>query len=130
MESGDLDLAFCSAPAPDGPFEALELMSDPYVLVVPADHELAGRRERVARRSRRPRVDRLEHLLQRRRRRGGAARVSGTSSGYAFRSDDNGTVQGLVAAGFGAALVPLLAVTPGDDAGSGAGARAGGAAPP
>ena len=28
----------------------------------------------------------------------------------AFRSDDNGTVQGLVGAGFGAALVPLLTV--------------------
>ncbi len=34
---------------------------------------------------------------------------------YAFQSDDNGTLQGLVAAGFGAALVPLLAVSPGDD---------------
>ncbi|MEP6892832.1 MAG: LysR family transcriptional regulator substrate-binding protein, partial [Gaiellaceae bacterium] len=33
----------------------------------------------------------------------------------AFRSDDNGTVQGLVAAGFGVALAPLLAVMPGDD---------------
>ena len=32
-----------------------------------------------------------------------------------FRSDDNGTLQGLVAAEFGAALVPLLAVIPGDD---------------
>lgn len=34
---------------------------------------------------------------------------------YAFRSDDNGTVQGLVAAGYGVALTPLLAVTPGDE---------------
>jgi DNA-binding transcriptional LysR family regulator len=34
---------------------------------------------------------------------------------YAFRSDDNGTLQGLVAAGFGAALTPLLAIAPGDD---------------
>jgi len=34
---------------------------------------------------------------------------------YAFRSDDNGTLQGLVAAEFGVALVPLLAVIPGDD---------------
>ena len=33
----------------------------------------------------------------------------------AFRSDDNGTVQGLVAAGFGAALVPLLAVDQADE---------------
>ena len=41
VESGELDLAFCSPPLPDGPFEALELMSDPYVLVVPADSPLA-----------------------------------------------------------------------------------------
>jgi len=34
---------------------------------------------------------------------------------YAFRSDDNTTLQGLVAAGFGVALTPLLAVLPGDD---------------
>jgi DNA-binding transcriptional LysR family regulator len=34
---------------------------------------------------------------------------------YAFRSDDNGTVQGLVASGFGVALTPLLAIAPGDD---------------
>ena len=34
---------------------------------------------------------------------------------YAFRSDDNGTLQGLVAAGFGVALSPLLAISPGDD---------------
>ena len=41
IESGDLDLAFCSPPLPDGPFEALSLMSDPYVFAVPADHPLA-----------------------------------------------------------------------------------------
>ena len=34
---------------------------------------------------------------------------------YAFRSDDNTTLQGLVAAHFGVALMPLLAVQQGDD---------------
>jgi DNA-binding transcriptional LysR family regulator len=33
-----------------------------------------------------------------------------------FRSDDNGTVQGLVGAGMAAALVPLLAADGADDA--------------
>jgi DNA-binding transcriptional LysR family regulator len=42
-------------------------------------------------------------------------RERGYGVDYAFRSDDNSTVQGLVAAGFGVALVPLLAVSPGDD---------------
>ena len=41
IESGELDLAFCSPPLPDGPFDMLELMSDPYVLLVPAE-SLAG----------------------------------------------------------------------------------------
>ena len=35
----------------------------------------------------------------------------GVTVDVAFRSDDNGTVQGLVGAGFGAALVPLLRST-------------------
>src|SRR6187402_2946600 len=38
IESGELDLAFCSPPLPDGPFDMLELMSDPYVLLVPAEN--------------------------------------------------------------------------------------------
>ena len=43
-------------------------------------------------------------------------RERGYGLDYAFRSDDNGTLQGLVAAGFGVALLPLLAVAaPGDE---------------
>ena len=38
------------------------------------------------------------------------ALLRGVNVGIGFRSDDNGTVQGLVGAGFGAALVPLLTV--------------------
>ena len=41
IESGDIDLAFCSLPVPEGPFEATELMTDPYVLLVPSDTPLA-----------------------------------------------------------------------------------------
>ena len=41
IESGAIDLGFCSLPVPDGPFDAIELITDPYVLVVPADHPLA-----------------------------------------------------------------------------------------
>ena len=42
IEGGEIDLAFCSPPLPDGPFDSLPLMTDPYVLVVPADHALAS----------------------------------------------------------------------------------------
>jgi molybdate transport repressor ModE-like protein len=113
VESGDIDLAFCSLPFEEGPFDALELMSDPYVLVVPADNGLAAR-ELAS-------LADLEDLpligsqtcnsgvvLER------ELRERGAEPTYAFRSDDNGTVQGLVAAGYGVALVPLLSVMPGD----------------
>jgi DNA-binding transcriptional LysR family regulator len=114
IETGDLDLAFCSLPLPEGPFEGVALMTDPYVLVVPADHALATRKSASL-------ADigdlaligsqtcasgiRLEEDLH----------THGFKVEYAFRSDDNGTVQGLVAAGYGVALTPMLAVMPGDE---------------
>ncbi len=114
IESGRLDLAFCSAPLPDGPFDTLELMRDPYVFLVPAGHPVASAGSCS--------LTDLEELALI----GSSTCSSGldaeqalTDAGhtfeYAFRSDDNGTIQGLVAAEFGAALVPLLAVIPGDD---------------
>ena len=113
IESGDLDLAFCSPPLPDGPFDSLDLMSDPYVLVVPFDHELASRKSAS--------LDDLGDFplvgssacssgLQLEQ----GLRDEGFEPAFTFRSDDNGTVQGLVAAGYGAALVPVLSVMPGD----------------
>jgi DNA-binding transcriptional LysR family regulator len=113
VESGNLDLAFCSPPLPEGPFEARELMSDPYVLVVPADHRLAARSTAgLADVAELPLVGpqrcasnaQVEHAFAER----------GLELAFAFRSDDNTTVQGLVAAGYGAALVPLLSVVTGD----------------
>src|SRR5919202_1218441 len=41
VERGELDLAFADLPLTDGPFDSVELLRDPYVLVVPADSELA-----------------------------------------------------------------------------------------
>jgi DNA-binding transcriptional LysR family regulator len=114
IESGDLDLAFCSPPLPDGPFAALELMEDPYVLVVPTDSSLAKKKSAsILDVGDLPLIGsqtcssglRLEADL----------RGQGIEVEYAFRTDDNGTVQGLVAAGYGVALSPLLAVTPGDE---------------
>jgi DNA-binding transcriptional LysR family regulator len=114
VESGDLDLAFCSLPLPDGPFEGIDLMRDPYVLLVSADHELAKRRAAsLADLGDIPLIG--SHTCTSATRIEAALRDQGYTVEYAFRSDDNGTVQGLVAAGYGAALAPLLAVSPGDD---------------
>jgi DNA-binding transcriptional LysR family regulator len=113
VERGDLDLAFCSPPLPSGPFEAAELMSDPYILLVPADSPLARRRSAS--------LDNLGDLplIASHACRSGeiveaALREAGYETTYAFRSDDNGTVQGLVAAGVGVALWPLLAAATDD----------------
>jgi len=112
LEHGELDLALCSLPLPDGPFEAVELMDDPYILLVPAAGRFAGRNSlSLGELDSTPIVGcsatgvKLENAL----------RATGHKLEFAFRSDNNGTLQGLVAAGFGIALVPLLAVGPGDD---------------
>jgi DNA-binding transcriptional LysR family regulator len=115
VEHGDLDLAFVMLPIDEGPFETLELMHDPYVLVVAADSPLAKRRkpptardlvgvDLIGFRACRSIPEVEAHL-----------RVDGVDPTVVFRSDDNGTVQGLVAAGMGAAFVPLLTVEPNDD---------------
>jgi len=114
VERGELDLAFAMLPALEGPFESDVLLRDPYVLLVPAGHDLAGSGRAsltelgeltlIANRACRSTALAEGELVQR-----------GVSVDVAFRSDDNGTVQGLVGAGFGAALVPLLAVDPRDD---------------
>jgi DNA-binding transcriptional LysR family regulator len=114
IERGELDLAFCGLPVPTGPYEALELMTDPYVLLVPADSPLTAREAaRLTDLNELPVISSLScpgrHAAEQ------ALREQGHEPNFVFRSDDNGTVQGLVAAGFGVALVPLLTVAPGDE---------------
>jgi len=114
VERGELDLTFAMLPLPASPFEAAELLCDPYVLVVAADSPLVVRREAPGMREiaglpligfRQCRsVTQVESHL----------RASGIEPHFVFRSDDNGTIQALVAAGMGVALVPLLTVEPGD----------------
>jgi DNA-binding transcriptional LysR family regulator len=109
VERGELDVAFAMPPLLEGPFESAELLRDPYVLLVPAEHHLAalsrtslddlGDLTLIGNRACRSTALAEDELAQR-----------GVAVDVAFRSDDNGTVQGLVGAGFGAALVPLLTV--------------------
>jgi DNA-binding transcriptional LysR family regulator len=113
VERGELDLTFTMLPPIDGPFEVLELMRDPYVLLVPADSPLAekgqvslreiGEQPLVSNRFCRSVEQVHDHL-----------RARGVQPQVIFRSDDNGTVQGVVAAGLGAALVPRLTVDESD----------------
>ena len=108
VERGKLDLAFTSLPLAEGPFEAVELLRDPFVLLVSAGSPLAARAEPPSRRELanlpligyRSDSEEVEARL----------RARGVEPRIVFRSDDNGTIHGLVGAGVGAAVIPTLGV--------------------
>lgn len=115
VERGELDLTFTMLPLPSGPCEFLELMRDPYVLVVAADSPLADRDRPPTPRE----LAQLPLIANRHCRSLGPGldvlRTSGHEPRIVFRSDDNGTVQGVAAAGMGVALVPRLTVDETDE---------------
>src|SRR5437660_772234 len=96
------------SPPQDGPFEVRKLMTDPYVVVIAADSPLVRRGLKASDLNGLPMVgsqhgkhqDLAEDFL------GGR----GVRPRVVFRSNDNGTVQAMVASGLGFALAPLLAV--------------------
>jgi DNA-binding transcriptional LysR family regulator len=115
VERGELDLAFVVFPLQDGPFDAVELLSDPYVLLVRADSELAaaGRPIAVRQLAARPLIGyrnlRRVHLPEARL----GSRVS--DANIVFRSDDDDTIHALVAEGIGVAVIPWLSYNPHDE---------------
>jgi DNA-binding transcriptional LysR family regulator len=112
VERGDLDLTFADLPLVDGPFESVELMRDPYVLVVASDSELADR-ERPPSVREMAELDLISHKHCRTVQR--LDSLFGRPLDFVFRSDHNQTVQALVAAGVGSALVPRLTMDPADE---------------
>ena len=114
VESGELELSFADLPLPEGPFGSVEIMRDPYVLLVPASSPLVERKnvalDDVAE------LPLIGHQTCRVFPRVEAElRAQGAEPNIVFRSDIIGTVQALVAAGVGIAIVPRLAVDPGDE---------------
>src|SRR5262249_34056806 len=131
VASGDLDLAFTTMPLLDGPFAAVELLRDPWMVLQKRDAPL----QRIKNFNHKPIAEVTEddksylvgsveagdlnecpmipyrlclstlHLES-------YLRQHGISPHTVFRTDDNGTMRGLVAAGIGAALMPRLAVEP------------------
>ena len=96
------------AGAAGGPFEHIELLRDPYVLLTKAGTPLARRESAptLAEIGRMPLIAYsrstygIEALL----------RSRGIAPHVVFRSDESGAVQRMVAAGIGSALVPRLAI--------------------
>jgi len=114
VENGELDVAFVLPPFGDAPLETIELLRDPYVLVVVRTSPLASANvtPTLARIAEGPligfRACRSMGPFE------AALRAAGCEPAFAFRTDDNGTVQGLIAAGMGSAVMPRLTVDASD----------------
>ncbi len=115
VESGDIDLSFAVYPLGEGPFEGVELLRDPYVLVVQAGSEQAKLGRHISPQE----ISELPLIGFRHCRSTAAAeeylRAAGGEPRWVFRSDDNTTVQAMVRAGIGVALVPRLTVDESDE---------------
>jgi molybdate transport repressor ModE-like protein len=110
VEAAELDLAFAMLPLGDGPFAAVEVLRDPYVVLVAADSPLAEDTRPL-----RPRELAELPLIGFRHSQAypeAFLRANGIAARIRFRIDDNETLVGLVAAGLGAAVVPRLTVDP------------------
>ena len=110
LDHGELELAFVDLPMRfERDLEVEALARDEYVLVVPANAPRALRRTVI-------RVEELKGLKLIGFKTSGSTqrviahlRAHGVEPQFAVRSDDNTVVQGFLAAGFGAALIPRLA---------------------
>jgi len=115
LRAGELDLAllfeFEGETIVGGQMTRAELLEDPMFLALPAEHRLAKRK--------RLRLDELKdeawvqtsssspcarHVVR-------SCHAAGFEPNVAFESDDYQTVQGLVAAGVGVALIPRMALS-------------------
>ena len=110
IERGELDLTFWTLPVIGGPYEIVELLRDPYVLVVPAGSPLAELKRTPTLKEIALQPTHRVQPVQRDGARRSAAPGAGRALNYVFRSDNNGTVQGLVGAGVGVSVSPRLTV--------------------
>ena len=115
LGAGELDLAvlfdFPGEEPPGGELALTQLLEDPFRLALPAGHRLAGAaRVRLRELAGEPWVQTsresacARHVVR-------CCHAAGFEPEVAFESDDYQTVQGLVAAGVGVALIPRLALS-------------------
>jgi DNA-binding transcriptional LysR family regulator len=109
VEEGKLDATFVTLPLPEGPLTAIELLRDPFVLLVAPDSPLAGRTAppSLAEIAQLPLIAWRSWLGVE-----DSMRERGYELNVIMRSDDSDTVRSLVAAGVGAAIVPRLIADP------------------
>lgn len=108
--AGRLDLAFTDYDGIRAPLTGVPILTDPYVLLVPPGHALAGRKAadlaqlEGAAMIFSPEDDACARRVAR------AFRNVRSQPNIVFRTDDNLTIQRLVATGLGCAVMPALAV--------------------
>ena len=105
---GELDLALAETPLPKGPLDAVLALRDSFVAVLQAGAPLAGRRRPVT--CRRARTATARRTCTDSRPRRGAAARARVEPRFVLEAATGAAVQGLVAAGLGAAVLPRLAV--------------------
>lgn len=113
LADDQLDITFAILPIPTGPFVALELFADHFVLIACPDTAWAQRARPVSIRelARVPLIS-ANHAGRHCGQFEAWLREHGFEPIVVHRSDDNGTVRGLVAAGAGVAVVPRLMAQP------------------
>jgi DNA-binding transcriptional LysR family regulator len=109
LERGELDVAFTELPLPDGgTLEATRLLDDPYVLIVPDEHEFALL-DRPLTLEELAEVPLLTFKCRTSTRITEAFALHGLTARVARRVEDTGTLLALVQAGLGLGLLPRLA---------------------
>jgi molybdate transport repressor ModE-like protein len=105
LAAGQIDLAFVLLPV-DGPFHTRELMPDPFIFISPADSPAGYRVPSLTQLARRSLISWQHGPLSFE----AVLRAHGHEPRVVLRTDDRVTVQELVAAGLGAAVIPRLAL--------------------
>jgi molybdate transport repressor ModE-like protein len=110
LESGELDVAFVLLPVDDERIETIEVLRDPWVLVVRTDHPLVWQQRPVTADdvSNLPLIT-FEQLLAQKLIEG-SLRAAGAHLRVVTRLTDYASVLSMVSAGLGCGLVPQLAV--------------------
>ena len=110
LRSGELDVAFVLLPIDDESIETIELLRDPWVLVVRTDHPLVWKQRPAT-------ADDISNLplitfeqLRPQKLIEGSLRAAGAHVRVVTRMGDHASVLSMVSAGLGCGLVPRLAV--------------------
>ena len=113
LVSGEIDVTFLEGEITDSRLHTVAIGTDPFVVVLPADDPHASDAAYpTPALATAPLIG--EHDCSTQRRIDAGLRSLGVTPRYAFRSGDNGAMQGMVRAGLGPAVMPRLAIDTAD----------------